>query len=79
MFSIAKALNYEIRVVAGNANLKLAKEIAANLKVRLTETGRSYLQCLGIRVSVIFNTHAPNAIFYNVIASPRDYRCEKIF
>lgn len=31
-----KALNYEIRVVAGNANRELAKEIASTLKVNMT-------------------------------------------
>jgi len=32
----AQALNYEIRVVAGNANLPLANEIARHLKVKIT-------------------------------------------
>lgn len=34
-----KALNYEIRIVTGNSNRKLAADIARNLHVRITKAG----------------------------------------
>eukprot|EP00177_Eucheuma_denticulatum_P002937 GFKZ01005279.1.p1 GENE.GFKZ01005279.1~~GFKZ01005279.1.p1 ORF type:complete len:371 (+),score=57.43 GFKZ01005279.1:337-1449(+) len=36
LMELDKALNYEIRVVTGNANRHLAEEIASHLKVRIT-------------------------------------------
>lgn len=36
LMELDKALNYEIRIVAGNANRPLAEEIASHLKVRIT-------------------------------------------
>ena len=36
LMELDKALNYEIRIVAGNANRELAEEIAKDLKVKLT-------------------------------------------
>lgn len=36
LLDLDRALNYEIRIVAGNANGALAKEIAQHLKVRIT-------------------------------------------
>lgn len=37
LMELDKALNYEIRIVSGNANRDLAKEIARHLEVRMTE------------------------------------------
>lgn len=37
LVELDKALNYEIRIVSGNANRELAKEIATNLKVNITK------------------------------------------
>lgn len=36
LLDLDRALNYEIRIVSGNANRVLAKEIASHLKVRMT-------------------------------------------
>lgn len=47
-----KALNYEIRVVSGNANRQLANEIATHLKVRITNATVTHFSDGETRVAI---------------------------
>lgn len=70
LMELDKALNYEIRVVAGNANPELAKEIASHLKVRMTSAVVSRFSDGETRVAIQDNVRGKDVFIVQPTSPP---------
>lgn len=70
LMELDKALNYEIRVVAGNANRELAKEIASLLKVRMTAAKVSKFSDGETRVAIEDNVRGKDVFIVQPTSPP---------
>lgn len=70
LMELDKALNYEIRVVAGNANRELAKEIATHLKVCMTQAVVSTFSDGETRVAIEDNVRGKDVFIVQPTSPP---------
>lgn len=70
LLELDKALNYEIRVVAGNANRPLAEEIANHLKVRMTSAIVSKFSDGETRVAIEDNVRGKDVFIVQPTSPP---------
>lgn len=70
LLELDKALNYEVRVVAGNSNLPLAREIARALRVRITEAEVSQFSDGETRVSISENVRGKDVFLIQSTSPP---------
>lgn len=70
LIDLDRALNYEIRVVSGNANRELAKEIASYLKVRMTDATVCKFSDGETRVSIEDNVRGKDVFIVQPTSPP---------
>ena len=70
LMDLDRALNYEIRVVSGNANRALAEEIAKHLKVRMTNANVSQYSDGETRVSIEDNIRGKDVFIVQPTSPP---------
>lgn len=70
LMELDKALNYQIRIVAGNANRELAEEIASHLKVRMTEATVSRFSDGETRVAIEDNVRGKDVFIVQPTSPP---------
>ncbi len=70
LMDLDRALNYEIRVVSGNANRALAQEIASHLKVRMTNANVSQFSDGETRVSIEDNIRGKDVFIVQPTSPP---------
>lgn len=70
LMDLDKALNYEIRVVSGNANPVLAREIASHLKVRMTSAVVSRFSDGETRVAIQDNVRGKDVFIVQPTSPP---------
>lgn len=70
LMDLDRALNYEIRVVSGNANRALAVEIAAHLKVRMTNATVTQFSDGETRVSIEDNVRGKDVFIVQPTSPP---------
>lgn len=70
LLDLDKALNYEVRIVAGNSNLPLAREIARALRVRITEAEVSQFSDGETRVSISENVRGKDVFLIQSTSPP---------
>lgn len=70
LMELDKALNYEIRVVSGNANRPLAQEIAHHLKVRMTSATVSRFSDGETRVAIEDNVRGKDVFIVQPTSPP---------